>query len=110
MYTLIALFVNYDSPYTKLQKEENFEQYEGKWIKSSGLIMEVSDVALSDSVVVGIVNPANQYLRGASIYFDESSKSKLASMEKYSEISFEGKIEDYNSLLGIIIKDANLIS
>jgi len=105
LYELIVLFVN-DDYYTDLQKKEEFKQYKNKWIKSSGSVMEIDDVIMSSNIVVGIINPDNIYLRGATIYFKSSEKDKLLEIDKYSEISFEGRIEDYGSFMGIIIKDA----
>ncbi len=102
-------FVSTESPYTtELQKKEKFKEYEGKWLKSSGIISSV-DEGLISGVTVRLLGYDNPYLSSASLYFDESDKSKLLKYNQYDEIQFEGKIEDYNSLLGIIIKDAKLI-
>ena len=107
--TLILEFVSDYSDYTDLQKEEEFKKYKGKSLKSLGLVKEIDTVMLSDSLVVRIFNPENQYLTGATIYFDESEKSKLLAIEKYDEISFEGEISDYGSLMGIIIRNAKAV-
>ena len=107
LYELIVLFVNNDY-YTELQKEEEFKNYKDKWIKSSGAVKEVKTVMLSNSIVVVIINPNNIYLRGATIYFKSSEKDKLLEINPHDEISFEGRIESYGSLMGIIIKDAEL--
>ncbi len=108
LYTLIDYFVSSYSPYTDLQKEEEFKQFKGKWIKTSGIVDEIDEVIFSDNLVVGLVNPENQFLRGATIYFDESEREGLLGLSKYDEINFEGRIEDYGSFMGIIIKDAEL--
>lgn len=110
LYTLIALFVSTNSLYTDLQKEEEFKQYDGKWIKTSGIVNEIDEIILSDNLVVSLMNPDNQFLNGATVYFDESERDVLLTISKYGEINFEGRIEDYGSFLGIIIKDAKLIS
>ena len=107
LYELVVLFVN-DDYYTDLQKKEEFKQYENKWIKSSGSVMEIDTVILSDSIVVAILNPENPYFRGATIYFKPSEKDKLLEIGKYDEISFEGKIEGYGGITGIIIKEAEV--
>jgi hypothetical protein len=107
--TLILDFVSDYSTYTELQKEEEFKKYKGKILKGSGLVKEVDTVMLSDSLVVRIINPENQYLTGATIYFDESQKSKLLAVEEYDEINFEGEISDYGSLMGIIIRKAKVV-
>ena len=108
LYTLIFNFVGSSSPYTELQKEEQFKNYKGKWIKDLGVVKEVDTVMLSDNIVVAIINPDNTYLRGATIYFKPSEKEKLLETNLYDEINFEGRIEDYNGFMGIIIKDAEL--
>ena len=105
---LIILFVSQESPYTDLQKKDIFKQYENKWIKSSGIVKEIDDVMMSSNIVVSIINPDNPYLRGATIYFPSSEKDKLLKINPYDQINFEGRIEDYMGLMGIIIKDAKL--
>lgn len=106
--TLILTFVSSSSQYTDLQKEENFKQYKGKWIKSSGIVKEVDNVMASSNLIVSIINPENQYMRGATIYFPSSEKDKLLALSNYDDISFEGRIESYSSLMGIVIKDARV--
>ena len=108
--TLIIHFTSYDSPYTDLQKEEEFKKYKGKLLKGNEIVMEVKEVMLSSNLVIATINPVNQYLRGATIYFDASQKDKLLQLDKYDEINFEGRVEDYGSLMGIIIKDAKFLN
>ena len=102
-------FVSRNSDLTDLQKEEQFKQYKNKWIKGVGIVKSISEVALSDNIAVGIESSDNPYLRGATIYFGGSEKSNLLKISAGEAISFEGRIESYNSLLGIIIKEAKLI-
>ena len=103
---LIFDFVSGDSTLTDIQKEEQFKQYKNKWIKGTGIVKDIDTVMMSDSIVVSIIRYDNQYLRGATIYFDSSQKDKLMDISVYDEISFDGRIETYNSLGGIIIKEA----
>lgn len=108
LYTLITLFVGSNSPYTEIQKEENFKQYKNKWIKGTGIVGEVEEVIVTGTPLIRIINPENQYTYGATIYFEDSEKDKLLEVNKYKEIQFEGRIEQYNSLMGLIIKEAKL--
>ena len=103
---LIFDFVSQYSELTDLQKEENFKDYDNKYIQDSALVKDIDTVFLSDSIVVRTINPENEYLTGATIYFESSEKEKLLSLNKYDEIIFEGIIQDYNGFLGIVIKDA----
>lgn len=108
IYDLWFDFLSNDSPYTDLQKEEQFKQYKNKWIKSSGVVSEIAEVPLSSSIAVVIESPDNPYLRSATLYFDGSYKDALVNYGIGEEINFEGKIENYNSIMGLIIKDAQL--
>jgi len=108
LYTLIYLFVSDDSSYTELQKEEEFKQYKNKWIKTSGLVKEIDDMIIGREIVVRIEHPDNYLLSGATLYFKPTEKDKLLEINKYDEISFEGRIKDYNSFLGIMIDDVEL--
>lgn len=107
IYELWILFISRDSPYTDLQKEENFKQYKNKWIKSSGVVSEIDD-GLFGSIIVSIESPDNPYLRAATLYFDDFYKDELLNYRIYDEINFEGRIESYNGLVGVIVKDVEL--
>ena len=107
---LILDFVSKTSPLTDLQKTEKFKNYDNKFIKDSAIVKEIDTVALSNSIVVRTINPENEFLNGATIYFKSSEKTKLLNLSKYDDVKFDGKIEDYNSLLGIVIMDASIIN
>lgn len=106
---LYLIFVSSSSELTDLQKEKQFENYDGKLIKSEGIVSKIDNVMMSSDIVVGIMSPENPYLREATLYFDSSYEDELLNYNEYDEISFKGKITDYNSLLGIIVQDAELI-
>lgn len=108
LYEMFLMFVSRDSTLTDIQKEEQFKQYKNKGIKGEGIIDNIDDVMLSDSIVVSIVNPENQFMRAATIYFDGSKKDSLQQFSVGDEINFEGRIESYSSLMGIVIKEAEL--
>lgn len=110
IYDLWFDFISRDSPYTDLQKEENFKQYKNKWIKSSGEVEKIDEVGFgSSNIVVGIASPEEfSFSRAASLYFDESYKNQLINYGVRDEISFEGRIEQYSGLVGIVVKDVEL--
>jgi len=108
LYDLFFLFVSRDSALTDIQKEEQFKQYKNKLVKTSGVVKDIDNVMLSDNIVVSIISPENQFMRAATIYFDSSEKSKLLQISPYDEIEFNGRIETYSGLMGIVIKDAKL--
>jgi len=101
---LILKYVSSSSMMTDMQKEESFKQIRGKYIRDKGIVTEVSESF--GTPIVAIMNPENEFLSGATIYFKKTEKDKLLDVRKYNSIKFEGKIESYNSLLGIIIHDA----
>lgn len=103
---LILKYVSMNSMMTDIQKKESFKQIKGKYIKSDGIVIEVNEAF--GTPVVAIMNPENEFLRGATIYFKKSEKDKLLNIGKYDSINFEGKIEDYGSFMGIIIQEAEL--
>jgi len=110
VYDLWVDFISRDSPLTDLQKEKNFKQYKNKWIKSSGEVDKIDEVGFgSNNIVVGIASPEEfSFSRAATLYFDESYKSQLINYGVGDEISFEGRIEQYSGLMGIVIKDVEL--
>jgi len=103
---LIFDFVSRDSQYTDLQKKEMFENYDNKLIKDFAMVKDIDTLSLSDGIVVRAINPENEFITGATIYFKPTEKEKLLKFDKYDEVKFEGKITNYNRLLGIIIMDA----
>lgn len=107
LYTLIYLFVDDDSSYTDLQKKDEFKNYKGKWIRSSGIVKDI-DEGLMGGITTSIEHSDNYLLNGATLYFDTSEKEKLLQIGKGGEINFEGRIEGYSSFIGIMIKDATL--
>lgn len=110
IYDLWITFISRSSTLTDLQKEEEFKKYNNKLIKSSGIISSIDEVGFgSSNIVVGIESPENPYLMAGTLYFDGSYKNQLINYGIGDEINFEGRIETYNSLMGIIIKDTVLI-
>ena len=107
LYTLIALFVSSNSPYTDLQKEEMFEAYKDKWIRSSAVVKEIDEGVLR-GLVVRVGHPDNSLLNGATLYFKDSEKDKLLGVGMGEEITFEGKIMSYSDFIGIMVEDAEL--
>lgn len=110
LYDLIYTYVVMDSELTDLQKEDQFNKnIKGKYFKSidDGIVLEVTESF--GTPVVRLMNPDNEFLTGATIYFKKSEKEKLLSLTKYSSISFEGIVSDFGSFMGIIIRDAELI-
>lgn len=103
---LIFKYVSMNSIMTDIQKKESFKQIKGKYIQSEGIVIEVNEAF--GTPVVAIMNPENEFLRGATIYFKKSEKDKLLNIGKYDSIDFEGKIEDYGSFMGIIIHEAEV--
>lgn len=109
IYDLWTKFISKSSVLTDLQKEEDFKSYKNNFIKSGGIISKIDEVGFgSDDIVVGIESPENPYLRAGTLYFDNSYKNQLMNYNLGDEINFEGKIDNYNSLLGIIIKESQL--
>lgn len=117
IYELMPLFVHnlgYDlttlqRKEAELNRKENFnENYKDKWIKSSGDITEVNMIN-SNSIVVKIVDPSSLYAdSGATIYFSSADREELSKVNLYETITFEGRIDSYDSDSGIVIKDAKL--
>jgi hypothetical protein len=100
LYELEYLFCRYDSPYTDLQKEEEFKKYKDKWIETSVIVDEVHEGWLGGLYVTALAPDV-------TIHFKESEKDKLLKIDKYDEINFSGRIDRY-SLFGISIEDAEL--
>jgi len=100
LYELEGLFCSYNSPYTNLQKEEEFKRYKDKWIETSVIVDEIYEGWLGGLYVTALTPDI-------TIYFKESEKDKLLKINKYDEISFTGRIDRY-SILGISLEDAEL--
>jgi hypothetical protein len=102
-----------DSSYTDLQKGDLLKEYNGLWIKTSGTVHAIGSIVDTTrnprDTVVTLKNPENQFLKGASVYFDESYKDELAKIGKGDDIRFEGRIDGYSNFYGIIIEDAEVL-
>ncbi len=108
-YDLYFDFVSSYSELTDFQKEEQFKEYEGKYINGSGIVKDVDTVFLSDDILVKIMNPENEFLTAGRVYFKSSEKEGLLNIGVYDDINFEGRIDGYSAFSGITIKDAELI-
>lgn len=105
---LFYKFVSKLSDLTDLQKKEEWKSYDGKYINGSVIVSDIKNEPLV-GYVVSAENPENHFESEATIYFKNSEKSKLMQLQKGDTISFYGRLNDYNSILGITVKDAEMM-
>jgi len=90
------------SKYTDLQKDSEWKRYEGKKIRWSGKVAEISDSFSSLSLQIKMNRET--FTSDLIIYLNESERSKALSVSKGDIITFTGILDSWGTLLPITLK------
>lgn len=100
---IVYMFVGKYTPLTELQKEQDWVQYIGRLVEATGVVKE-----LPGDLIILIEHPKNKYENGASIYFKESEREKLAGLKVGNSIRFAGALDFYSNSKGLIVRNATV--
>jgi hypothetical protein len=97
-------FTSQYSDLTDIQKKELWKEYKGKWINGTVFVNSVDKNLFGTYVILGTFQPKGPYDIGndVALFLDNSQTSKVVNVNKGSVIRFEGKLEEYHTLMGNI--------
>ncbi len=100
------------SKYTNIQKDKIWdEQYKGKYVKWSGKVRDIDTSVLDNLRLYVNIKESIIFDDYVIVYMNEQEYDKLISLSKGDEITFSGKFESYNTILGVTFyfKDGEII-
>ena len=90
------------SKMSDIQKKERWKAYSGKAFKWDLQVSEVSEAMLGSGYQVQFkCSRSNSFISDVIMDFPKSSKSMVMNLQKGSLYTIKGKLEDYNSLIGL---------
>jgi hypothetical protein len=99
---------NLKSKYTDLQKDEYWKQYNGKKIKWSGTVREVSQSLGSLSLQVKM--NADSFTSDLLITLKDSQRTTALGLKQGDSVTFTGILDRWGSFLPITIKDGEILN
>jgi hypothetical protein len=95
------------SQMTDLQQEELWRQYDGKWVRWTVRVGEISQSfgGLSMQFKCG----TESLLFDGHARFDDAQRSRLLQITPNSTVQIEGRLDDHGRLLGLSLQDTTIV-
>lgn len=95
------------SKYTDIQKDENWKKYDGKKVKWSGTIAEISETFGTLQLQVKMKD--DTFTSDLLIKLKEEQKDKALKLSVGDSVTFIGILDDWGTLMPITLSDGEIV-